>query len=172
MTNDSTNFFSKERRSNWVRLRTMILIRWVAIGGQISAIIIAITFYQLSLNLRLCLIAILVSGAVNLAATKMFPKSKRLSEFENSMMFFFDVLQLSFLLYLTGGLQNPFSILLLAPIAVSASVLNPISTFFLCGSAIFLATILTTNHIPLMTIENIVLEIYLICIFRHSCQVI
>ena len=167
MTNDSTNFFSKERRSNWVRLRTMILIRWVAIGGQISAIIIAITFYQLSLNLRLCLIAILVSGAVNLAATKMFPKSKRLSEFENSMMFFFDVLQLSFLLYLTGGLQNPFSILLLAPIAVSASVLNPISTFFLCGSAIFLATILTTNHIPLMTIENIVLEIPNIFVFGN-----
>jgi two-component system sensor histidine kinase RegB len=50
--------FSAQRRGNWVRLRTMILLRWMAIVGQLSAISIAIAFYSLQLELALCLVAI------------------------------------------------------------------------------------------------------------------
>ena len=76
-----------------------------------------------------------VSVAVNIGAMFTFPGNKRLSETENMLMILFDLLQLGFLLYLTGGLQNPFSILLLAPVAVSASVLTLSSTIILNGSA-------------------------------------
>ena len=119
MTELDVNLFSDQRRSNWIRLRTLILLRWVAIAGQLTAILIAKEAYNLQLELGLCILAIAVSAIGNLVAMVSFPENKRLSEFENMMMTMFDLLQLGFLLYLTGGLHNPFSILLLAPVAVS-----------------------------------------------------
>ena len=164
--------FSAQRRSNWVRLRTMILLRWMAIFGQLSAILIAITFYRLQLELALCLVAISISVVGNLSAMFIFPKNKRLSEFENMMMILFDVLQLSFLLYLTGGLQNPFSILLLGPVAVSASVLTLRSSLILGGTAIILATILAVYHLPLKTEQGLIFSIPDVFVFGKWIAVI
>ena len=164
--------FSAQRRSNWVRLRTMILLRWMAIVGQLSAILIAITFYRLQLELALCLVAISISVFGNLSAMLIFPKNKRLSEFENMMMILFDILQLSFLLYLTGGLQNPFSILLLGPVAVSASVLTLRSSLFLGGTAIVLATVLAVYHLPLKTEQGLIFSIPDVFVFGNWIAVI
>ncbi len=55
MTELDVNLFSDQRRSNWIRLRTLILLRWVAIAGQLTAILIAKEAYNLQLELGLCL---------------------------------------------------------------------------------------------------------------------
>ena len=56
------------QRSQWIRLRTMILLRWVAILGQSAAVLVAVQFYNLRLELDLIIFAIGVSVEVNLGA--------------------------------------------------------------------------------------------------------
>ncbi|MEC7259141.1 MAG: ActS/PrrB/RegB family redox-sensitive histidine kinase, partial [Pseudomonadota bacterium] len=154
-------------RSNWIRLRTLILLRWVAIVGQLAAITFAQRMYNLQLEFGLCYLAIGVSVIGNLIAIFVFPENKRLTESENFLMVLFDLLQLSFLLYLTGGLHNPFAMLLLAPVTISASVLGLRSTLIIGGGAIMLVTLLATFHIPLRTGEGFVLRVPDIFIFGN-----
>ena len=167
MTDANLSLLFQQKRGNWIRLRTLILIRWIAIAGQLAAIFTAIQFYNLQLELGLCLFAIGVSIAGNLLAMFSFPETKRLSEFENMMMILFDLLQLSFLLFLTGGLHNPFIILLLAPVAVAANVLQLGSNLVLGAIAIALVSILAVYHLPLHTDQGLILRIPDIFVFGN-----
>ena len=81
-------------RANWIRLRTMIVLRWVAIAGQLTAITVAQRIFGLQLELGLCYFAIGVSVIGNLIAILVFPENKRLSEYENLLMVLFDLVQL------------------------------------------------------------------------------
>ncbi len=146
-------------RSSWIRLRTMILLRWVAIAGQLTAITIATQVFGLQLEIGLCLLTVGISVIGNLVAIFVFPKSKRLSEFENFMMVLFDLLQLAFLLYLTGGLSNPFALLLLGPVTISATVLGLRATVVIGSTAIILVTFLAMFNIPLRTDQGLILRI-------------
>jgi len=172
MTDANLNLLFQQKRGNWIRLRTLILLRWIAIAGQVIAIFTAIQLYNLQLELALCLLAIGVSIGGNLLAMFSFPETKRLSEFENMMMILFDLLQLSFLLFLTGGLHNPFSILLLAPVAVAANVLKLRSLLILGGTAIALVTILANYHLPLHTDQGFILSIPDIFIFGNWTAIV
>jgi two-component system sensor histidine kinase RegB len=146
-------------RANWIRLRTMIVLRWVAITGQLVAITVAQLFYGLQLELSLCYFVVGVSIIGNLIATFIFPENKRLSEGQNLGMVMFDLLQLGLLLYLTGGLNNPFALLLLGPVTISATALSLRSTVMLCVTAIILITVLAFYHLPLLTKDGEVLRI-------------
>lgn len=159
-------------RSTWIRLRTMILLRWVAIAGQLTAITIAHDYYGLQLEMGLCYLAIGVSAIGNLIATFIFPESKRLSEYENFMMVLFDLLQLAFLLYLSGGLNNPFSLLLLGPVTISASVLGLRSTVVIGSTAIILVTFLAMFYIPLRTEQGTILRIPDFFVFGNWAAII
>ncbi len=148
------------------------MIRWVAIFGQISALFIAISVYNLQFDLVLCMVTISVAIAANFYSIFKFPENKRLSDAENMRTILFDVFQLGFLLYLTGGLQNPFSILLLAPVVVSASVLTLRSTIILGAAAIGIATVLSIYHIPLMTRTGEVFGIAKMFIFGNWIAIV
>ena len=167
MTDPIVAPFASARRSNWIRLRTLILLRWFAIAGQLAAITVAIQFYNLRLELGLCLFAIGVSVMGNLVAIFVFPENKRLTEFENLLMVLFDLLQLGFLLYLTGGLHNPFALLVLAPVTVSATVLTLQSTVFLGAVALILVSLLAEYHLPLRTEQGFILRIPDVFIFGN-----
>ena len=159
MAQPDIGFLTGKQRSNWIRLRTMILLRWVAIVGQLVALTVAQRFYGLQLELGLCYLAVGVSVIGNLIAIFVFPENKRLTEFENLLMVLFDVLQLGFLLFLTGGLNNPFSLLLLGPVTISAAVLTTRSTLLVGATAIVIVTILSEYHLPLRTQDNFILRI-------------
>ncbi len=152
-------FPTGEQRASWIRLRTLILLRWVAIVGQLTAITVAQRMYGLQLELGLCYLAVGVSVIGNLIAIFVFPENKRLTEQENLMMVSFDLLQLAFLLFLTGGLNNPFALLLLGPVSVSSVVLSTRSTLIVGGVGILLVTLLSQYHLPLMTNEGRILAI-------------
>ena len=115
-------------RSNWVRLRTLIVLRWIAIFGQLAAITVAMRLFDLDLDVGLCFMVIGFSIMANLIAVFVYPENKRLSEAEVGGMLIFDILQLAFLVFLTGGLSNPFALLILAPVAISAMALNTRTT--------------------------------------------
>ena len=165
MTDPTSAFLTEHRRGNWVRLRTLIMLRWIAIAGQLVALIVAQRMFNLTLEIGLCYLAIGISVVGNLIAIAVFPENKRLSESENIMMVLFDLLQLCFLLYLTGGLHNPFSLLVLGPVLISAAVLTTGPTIFIGIIAILLVSLLAVYHLPLRTEYGFILRIPNIFIF-------
>ncbi|MEL6609820.1 MAG: ActS/PrrB/RegB family redox-sensitive histidine kinase [Pseudomonadota bacterium] len=146
-------------RSNWIRLRTLVLLRWVAVTGQLIAVTVAQYFYGLQLPVALCYLAIGASVVGNLLAVWVYPENRRLSELETFMMLLFDIMQLSFLLALTGGLNNPFALLVLAPVTISATVLPLRHTTILGILALVSITLAGLFHVPLLTGDGFVLRI-------------
>ena len=142
---------SEHNRSNWVRLRTLIVLRWIAVAGQLTAITVAQRLFNLDLNIGLCFLAVGAAITANVIAVMVYPENKRLTEGEVAMMLLFDISQLAFLLFLTGGLNNPFALLILVPVTISATALNPRTTAMLGAVAIVLITLLSRFHIPLHT---------------------
>lgn len=132
-----------------LRLRTLILIRWIAILGQAAALVVVAGFLDFPLPVVPAALTVLASGAVNLTASIAHRGRTWLSERQGAGYLAFDLLQLAVLLALTGGLANPFALLLLAPVAVSAASLSPRSTFLLVGLAVAAASALAVWHLPL-----------------------
>jgi two-component system sensor histidine kinase RegB len=131
-----------------VQLRTLALIRWVAIAGQAAALMVVHFGLGYSLPLLPALATVCVSALFN-SATAVRRPSGSLGERGVATYLAFDVVQLAVLLFLTGGLQNPFAFLLLAPVAISATVLSLTSTVALCGIALVSITVLGVWHLPL-----------------------
>lgn len=148
-----------DARSDWVRLRTLILLRWMAVIGQLSALTAARWIYQIDLPLGLCYMAVGASIIANLISIFVYPQNKRLSEAEAMLTLLFDLSQLAFLLYLTGGLNNPFALLILAPVTISASALDLRSTLLLGGLAILFTTLIALVNVPLRSESGVDLTI-------------
>lgn len=139
----------RPERGNWLRLQTLVLLRWMAIGGQLAAIGVATRVYDIDLPLGLCLMAVGVAVIANLVLVAVYPANKRMSETEALLALLFDLAQLSFLLFLTGGLSNPFALLILAPVTVCASTLRLRETVFIGALAIGFVTILAVLAVPM-----------------------
>ncbi len=132
-----------------VSLRTLTAIRWIAIAGQ--AVTLIIVHYGFGLRIPLLPAFSVVAAAVilNVWAGVLRPARLRPTDAEVMGYLAFDAVQLSALLYLTGGLSNPFALLLLAPVTVSATVLPRRNTAVLCGLAAACASVIAVWHLPL-----------------------
>ena len=150
--------FTKSVRGDWIRLLTLTYLRWLAVFGQLLALLVGYYILHLDFNLMVCLGLILLSSLLNIMSTIYFPKTKRLSEYQNMLLLLYDLLQLGSMLFFTGGLTNPFSVLILAPVIISATVLNLRFTILLGISAGVLITILSGFYIPLRNQFGEVLE--------------
>ena len=150
---------SRENRGQWVRLRTLTMLRWMAVLGQLVALTVADRYVGLNFNIGLCYLVVGVSVLSNLLAALLFPENKRLSETEAMLTLLFDIAQLAVLLYLTGGLNNPFALLMLAPVTISASVLPPRRTVFLGAMAVGLVTLLALAQEPLRFADGSILTV-------------
>ena len=141
-----------------VRLRTLTRIRWAAIAGQLAALFLVRFGLNWPLPMDAALAVVGVSVVLNLVMTFRRPEQGRLKEWEAAAYLAFDTLQLALLLYLTGGLTNPFALLFLGPVTVSATALTRRSTAILCGLVVICATALVFGHLPLPW-SNIGLEL-------------
>ena len=150
--------FTKSTRGDWIRLITLTHLRWLAVFGQLLAVLVGYHILNLDFGLFICLGLIFLSSALNLITTIYFPKTKRLSEYQNMLVLLYDLLQLGFMLFFTGGLTNPFSVLILAPVIISATVLNLKFTVLLGISAGIIITFLSGFYIPLKYQSGVVLE--------------
>jgi two-component system sensor histidine kinase RegB len=158
MARKPTSFLEDDPAKGRVRLRTLIILRWVAIIGQSAAILVATYGLGLRINLGLCYVAIGASVATNLVAMFVYPPNKLLPEREVLMTLLFDLSQLAFLLYLTGGLNNPFALLILAPVTVSAMTMRPRTTLLMGVLAFILVSVLAGYYLPLRTEQGFILE--------------
>lgn len=132
-----------------VSLRTLVWIRWIAIAGQLAALLFVRFGLGWALPIDAALTVIAASVLLNLAMTLRRPFRGRLSEWEAAAYLAFDILQLAALLYLTGGLGNPFSLLFLGPVTVSATVLSRAATAILGALVVGCASLLAFYHLPL-----------------------
>ncbi len=132
-----------------VRVRTLLTIRWIAIIGQLVTLIIVGVVLNYPLSVWPILAALAASVAVNVGSMLLHPAKAYLTGREATVHLAFDLLQLAVLLYLTGGLTNPFSMLILVPVTISATLLSLRNTvfLFLLGTACLSA--LSVSHLPL-----------------------
>ncbi|MGB0902839.1 sensor histidine kinase RegB [Halocynthiibacter sp.] len=165
MIESQSALFGSETHSNWIRLRTLILLRWLAITGQIAAVIASVWVYGMNLETGFISIAIGISVIINLVSMFVYPNVRRLTESQAARLLLFDTIQLTALLWLTGGLNNPFAFLIVAPVTISAAALSLRSTVALAGIAACSVTVLALTHLPLVTAAGDVLEIPTILAF-------
>ena len=129
-----------------LRLQTIVRLRWLAVLGQSMTVVGAYWVLGIDLPIGGCLAIIALSAWLNVALRIRYPASQRLKSGYAFVMLAYDILQLAALLYLTGGLENPFAFLLIAPVTVSASTLPIRITAALGALTIAAATVLTSFH--------------------------
>ena len=137
------------QREGRLGLRTLILIRWVAVAGQTATILIVHLGFGFKLPVVACLFVVALTALSNLMLSVRMPVRARLGNVGATLLLGFDMLQLGMLLYLTGGLENPFAILILAPVTVAATILARGPTLALTILAMVLVTLLAFFRAPL-----------------------
>ena len=128
--------------------RTLVILRWIAIIGQYLTISIVYFVLKFELPFFYCSIIIFIGILTNFYLQFKFDKNQ-LNNFTSTFFLFYDLIQLSILLYLTGGVTNPFTILLIIPAIVSSTFLTLRSTINLSVITIIILIVLTINHLPL-----------------------
>ena len=137
------------RTSRRLRLDTVVSLRWLAVLGQSVAIALVHLGLGFKVPLAACVLLIAASIWLNIGLRVSYPMSHRLSDRAASGLLAYDVLQLGALLFLTGGLENPFALLFLAPVLISATAQPPIHTLWLGALVVLVATFLAFSHLPL-----------------------
>lgn len=125
-----------------VRLHTIATMRWIAVVGQLFTVLFVHFSLGIELPLAPILPAILLTALLNLALVVSFRAAARLGEWPATALFAYDVVQLCYLLLLTGGLHNPFAVLLLVPVAMGAATLGMMPTVMLTLLAVLGAALL------------------------------
>lgn len=153
MSSSQSNIFNPDLLSGTavsrLRLMTIVWLRWIAVLGQLTAVLVIWLVMQFPMPVGYCLAFVALSAWVNVALSVKYPARHRLSVRSATILLAYDLLQLSALLYLTGGIQNPFALLLMAPVTVSAAMLPVASTIVLGLIALISTLTLVYNYWPL-----------------------
>jgi two-component system sensor histidine kinase RegB len=136
-------------RSRRLRVDTLVTLRWLALLGQTIALVVTYFGLRFSLPFGPCLLVIAASAGLNIGLRLRFGRIDRLEDVPAALILGYDILQLTALLYLTGGIENPFSVLYLAPIMISAVSLSGRITLILTLLMIGAVSALTFRHYPL-----------------------
>ncbi|MCR6643146.1 MAG: ActS/PrrB/RegB family redox-sensitive histidine kinase [Terricaulis sp.] len=142
-----------------VRLRTLIMLRWLAIIGQVAAVLFVRYGIDLEFPVGWAMAAIAVSVALNLGLIATRRSQELAREWEAAAQLAYDAVQLAVLLALTGGLQNPFVFLFIAPVAVSATILRPSITAMLAALTFACVAVISVWRLPLPWPEGGTLEL-------------
>ncbi len=132
-----------------VRLGTLNNLRWLAILGQTSALIVVRLALGFDFDLLMAAAPIAASAALNIILALAYPATRRLTPREATTFLAYDILQLAALLFFTGGIENPFSLVFLAPVVISAATLEVGSTLFLGALSFAAISVLAEAHLPL-----------------------
>lgn len=142
------------RESLALRLETLIRIRWLAVLGQTAAVLFVHFGMQFELQLLLCLALIAMSAWLNIFLRLRYPGNVRWRGRAVTALLAYDILQLAVLLYLTGGIQNPFAILIAVPVVISAASQRVRNILPLLVSALGVSLLLVFFHEPLPWFAN------------------
>jgi len=147
MTDVAASDFRHSRR--YVRLDTILRLRWLAALGQLAAIFIVAQGLEFDVPVMPCVAIVGLSAVTNLALQIRFNPMQRLEPIYAAVLLALNIVELGALLFFTGGLQNPFSFLFLAPVLISATALPIRLTIALGVLAVACASALVFFHLPL-----------------------
>jgi two-component system sensor histidine kinase RegB len=147
MTEIAASDFRHPRRH--VRLDTILRLRWLAALGQLAAIFVVAQGLEFDLPIVPCLVIVGLSALLNVALQIAFNPMQRLEPVYAAALLALNIVELAGLLYFTGGLQNPFSFMFLAPVLISATALPVRLTVALGALALACASILVFVYRPL-----------------------
>ncbi len=145
-----------------LRLRTLVLLRWVAIAGQTAAVLFVALGLHLRMPLAWCLGVIALAAWMNLSLTVAWPGLRLARKREALMQLGFDLAEIAVLLGLTGGLQNPFALCLIAPATVAAATLPSRDAAILGALALLALGVLWFVYLPLPWPDHAVFEMPLL----------
>lgn len=123
--------------------------RWLAVVGQVIALLTVSEGLSVELPMAVAMATVACSAALNTYLTLRRGLSGWHSERAATAYLAYDILQLAALLYLTGGLENPFALLFLVPVTISATILSLFSTVQLGLLASICVSLLFNQHLPL-----------------------
>lgn len=132
-----------------LRLQTIIGLRWVAVIAQSITVLVVYFGFEYSLPVFLSFAVIGMSAVLNVALHLIFPRTQRVPSFYATLLLGYDLTQLAALLCLTGGLHNPFALLIVVPVAISASTQPTRNTALLGALALILVSVLAFVYWPL-----------------------
>ena len=135
--------------SRRLRLETLVRLRWLAVGGQTLTVLVVVLWFQFHVPLFACIVLIGSLAAANLVLTLAFPATHRLSPLSASLLLGFDLLQLAALLFITGGLANPFAPLICVTVIISFSSQPLRHSLVLMSLAALVVTALFFTPFPL-----------------------
>jgi len=153
---DFSTLFRLEENLNLDK-KTLVFLRWIAILGQIFSVNLVYFYLDLNFPVLLCHLIILFGFLTNVFLQFKI-KATLLKDLYSTSFLMYDVLQLSILLFLTGGIFNPFSILMIVPTIVASTFLSMGSTIILGSSTILLLFAITFFNLPLPGMEEYVLS--------------
>jgi two-component system sensor histidine kinase RegB len=146
---DAPDWTTGAFRRGRLRLRTLVGLRWLAIGGQLATLAVVGLILHFPAPYALCLSLIALSAWVNLLVGLSASTQRLAEDREAAVQIAFDILQLSGMLYLTGGILNPFSLLLIAPATLAAATLPVRPAALLCLLAVAATIALAIIAMPL-----------------------
>jgi len=132
-----------------VSLRMLLLVRWVAVVGQAVSLLVVHFGLGFALPIVPAMAVVAASALLNVIGMVARGTSARLGEIEAASYLAYDIVQLGVLLFLTGGLENPFAILAIAPVTVAATVLSRPSIIGLSALTVTVISLLAVLHLPL-----------------------
>ncbi|WP_017931245.1 ActS/PrrB/RegB family redox-sensitive histidine kinase [Robiginitomaculum antarcticum] len=132
-----------------LRRSTLVNLRWGAVAGQALAVLIVVLGLRFAMPVLPAIAVIGTSALVNLAVAILAPLDRRVSDGEAVLQLGFDIVQLAALLWLSGGLTNPFVLLFIGPVVTSAATLRLPVVAFLMGLTAMLSLILMHYSAPL-----------------------
>ena len=136
------------RRSR-LRVRTLTTLRWMAVAGQTIAVLVVAYVLELPTPVAACLAVIALAAWLNVLVSLAVSGQRLATDNEAAAHIAFDILQLSALLYLTGGIINPFSLLLIGPAVLAAATLPARQVVSLAVLAIAACVFLAITSLPL-----------------------
>ncbi len=140
--------FAKTSKNFYLNKSTYVNLRWIAIIGQLLAVIIVQFLLNFKFNYFICVSIIFLSILSNLYL-QFKVKNNQLNNSLSTIYLSFDIMQLGILLYLTGGITNPFIFLIIVPAVFSSQYLNLNSSIALVSLIILILTVLTFYYIEL-----------------------
>ena len=127
---------------------TLTILRYIAIFGQFFAINVVYFYLSLPFPIELSYLIIFL-GLLTNVYLQFGIKINQLKDLYASLFLIYDLIQLSILLYLTGGIFNPFCFLLIIPAIVSSTFLSMGTTIILGFVTSFLLLFISFFHLPL-----------------------
>ncbi len=132
-----------------LRRSTLVTLRWTAVGGQAITVLFVALILGYDFPFLACMLAIAISAMINFIVAATLPLDRRVGDLEAICQLGFDLFQLAVLIWLTGGMTNPFSLLFLAPVVTGATTLSRSVLIVLTGLAAGLSFALLFFALPL-----------------------